>query len=142
MHRRASEGLTMVELLIVLFIVSLGWFTLLPRLDPTRPSARETPLHQVNTLLAQAHDAALQTGVFQTIRLDPVSGALSWNETVQRMPHPPSRCLVNGAPCPHPLSEFRIYPQGHMDRLELHFPGGERWTTMDLATRLSPEHRP
>jgi len=45
---RNTAGLTLVELLIVLFIVGLGWFTLLPRLDPTRPSGSSAPLHEMN----------------------------------------------------------------------------------------------
>jgi hypothetical protein len=138
----ASAGLTLVELLIVLFIVGLGWFTLLPRLDPTRPSGSNAPLHEVNVFLDQVRNAAVETGRFQVIRLDTASGGLSWNEATHRMPNPPGRCVLNEIPCPHPFSHFRIYPQGHMDRLLFSFTDGERWTTADLDARLINEYRP
>lgn len=130
-------GLTIVELLIVLFIVGLGWFTLLPRLDPTRPSGPDAPLHEMNAFLAQAANAAVQAGRFQLIQLDPVSGGLTWNDASHSIPSPPSRCTLNGSPCPRPSTPVRIYPQGHMDRLLLDFPGGARWAVVDLQTRMA-----
>jgi hypothetical protein len=139
---RNTAGLTLVELLIVLFIVGLGWFTLLPRLDPTRPSGSSAPLHEMNVFLNQARIAAVQTGRFQVIRLDPVSGGLSWNDATHSMPHPSGRCTLNDFPCPHPATHFRVYPQGHMDRLRLDFTNGERWVTADLDARLVTEYRP
>ncbi|WP_031386766.1 MULTISPECIES: Tfp pilus assembly protein FimT/FimU [Desulfonatronum] len=139
---QSNAGLTLVELLIVLFIVGLGWFTLLPRLDPTRPSGSNAPLHEVNVFLAQVRSTAIETGRFQAIRLDPTSGVLSWNEATHRLPTPPGRCVLNDSPCPHPAAHFRVYPQGHMDRLRLDFSSGERWTTADLDVRLINEFRP
>lgn len=139
---RCCAGLTLVELLIVLFIVGLGWFTLLPRLDPTRPSGSNVPLHEMNVFLDQVRVAAVQVGRLQVIRLDPATGALSWNESTHRLPHPPSRCILNDSPCPHPAARFRVYPQGHMDRLQLDFISGERWATADLDARLVNEFRP
>lgn len=138
----SSAGLTLVELLIVLFIVGLGWFTLLPRLDPTRPAGGNAPLHEMNVFLDQVRDAAVQGGRFQVIRLDPATGVLAWNETTHSLPHPPGRCILNDSPCPHPAAHFRVYPQGHMDRLQLDFTSGERWTTADLDVRLTNEFRP
>lgn len=134
---RPPGGLTIVELLIVLFIVGLGWFTLLPRLDPTRPSGPEAPLHAMNVFLAQAAETAAQTGRSQVVHLDLVFGGLTWNDATHHMPSPPSHCILNGSPCPHPSTSVRIYPQGHMDRLRLDFSGGARWAVVDLQTRMA-----
>ena len=136
-----NAGLTLVELLIVLFIVGLGWFTLLPRLDPTASPGRAEPLHQANAFLERVRHAAVQTGRFQEIRLDLASGALDWNGAALGLPNPVTRCTLNGATCPHPVVQVRIYPQGHMDQLHLQFAHREQWATAELDVRLVHDGR-
>ena len=137
-ERNKLLGLTLVELLIVLFIVSLGWFTLLPRLDPTGPAKGSEPLIEINAFLDHIRHAAVQTGRFQVIRLDLASGGMTWNEASRGLPQPVTHCTLNGSPCPRPVTHLRIYPQGHMDRLQLHFADRGQWTTADLDARLIP----
>jgi hypothetical protein len=129
-------GLTLVELLVVLFIVGLGWFSLLPRLDPTNQANSDDPLTEMNTILNQVRHKAFVTGRFQEVRIDHLQGRLFWNEESLRFRSPIARCTINTVPCQRPASNIRIYPPGYMDQLDLVFASGERWTTMDLDVRM------
>ncbi len=136
-----EAGLTLVELLIVLFIISLGWFSLLPRLDPTGPGRADTPLHAMNTFLEQVRHAALLSGRFQEVRVDQLEGRLAWGETFHRLPMAVTRCTINAQPCSRPGAFVRIYPPGYMDRFDLTFPDGMQWATRDLDVRLAAVDR-
>jgi len=126
-----------MELLTVLLIVALGWFTLLPRLDPTdRSLTRDKPLAEVNDLLARAGAAALSCGRFQELRVERQPGRLVWGEEAVRLPSGIAECRVNNTPCPAGGAVFRVYAHGCMDRLVLALFSGERWTTADLSSRL------
>lgn len=134
---RTQAGLTLVELLVVLAIVALGWFTLLPRLDPTdASSAKDKPLAEVNQMLARAGAAALTHGRFQELSIEGRQGRLVWGEEAIRLPSPVAECRINAESCLVPEAIFRAYPHGGMDRLDLALFSGERWTSADLATRL------
>ncbi|GAB6059200.1 prepilin-type N-terminal cleavage/methylation domain-containing protein [Desulfonatronum parangueonense] len=136
-----QTGLTLIELLIVLLIVSLGWFTLLPRLDPTAPRRADAPLHELNVFLDQVRHAAFFSGRFQEVRLDHVQGRFVWNEASHRMHQPVTRCTINAAPCPRTEALLRIYPAGYMDPLVLVFANGEQWRTSELDVRLLASER-
>lgn len=137
-----QTGLTLVELLIVLFIVGLGWFTLLPRLDPAVPGREQAPLHEMNMFWEQVRQTALRTGRFQMVRVDHPHGRLSWGDTIHHLPSPVAQCTVNTDPCASPAALVRVYPQGYMDRLQLRFSSGEQWATDDLDVRFSASGRP
>lgn len=137
-----ASGLTLVELLIVLLIVSLGWFTLLPRLDPTRPGRAQQPVQAMNDFLAQVEDAAFVQGRLQPVRLDPRVGQLNWNDKSHDLPGPVSGCTINTRPCPHRDVLLRVFPGGYMDNLELRFSTGEHWISADLAVRMTSKARP
>lgn len=132
-----ESGLTLIELLVVLLIVALGWFTLLPRLDPTAPaSARDRPLAEVNELLARAGTEALNQGRFQELLLERQAGRLIWREESVRLPSGVAECRINNQPCPAREAVFRLYAHGGMDSLELVLFSGERWSSADLASHL------
>ena len=132
-----ASGLTLMELLVVLLVVAMGWFTLLPRLDPTDPAAaQDRPLLEVNELLARAADAARSSSRFQEVRLQRHLGRMTWGENVVRLPSAVAECRINDAPCSETETTLRIYAHGWMDRITLGLYSGERWTSADLATRL------
>lgn len=137
-----ARGLTLVELLIVLLIVSLGWFTLLPRLDPTRPDQAQQPMQAMNAFLAQVADAAFAQGRLQPLRLDPRQSRLSWNEKSHDLPAAVNGCTINSRPCPSRNVLLRVFPGGYMDNLELRFSTGEHWVSADLAVRMDAGSRP
>jgi prepilin-type N-terminal cleavage/methylation domain-containing protein len=137
MHFQHQSGLTMMELLVVLLIVGMGWFSLLPRLDPTNPSAsRNKPLAEVNELLDQAAAAALFQGRFQQLHLERHPDRLGWGEQIVQLPSTVAECRINDNPCPEGEALFRVYAHGLMDRLALALFSGERWASADLAARL------
>lgn len=133
-----ASGLTLMELLVVLLIVAMGWFTLMPRLDPTDPAAAESrPLLEVNALLARAAETACSSGRFQELRLERHTGRMIWGEEAVRLPTAVAECRVNEAPCSEADTTFRIYAHGWMDRLALGMYSGERWISADFTARLS-----
>lgn len=132
-----QAGLTLIELLVVLLIVALGWFTLLPRLDPMNPSAsQDRPLAEVNDLLARAGSAALAQGRFQELRLERQAGRLLWGGEGVRLPSAVAECRINDEPCPATEAVFRVYAHGGMDGLMIALFSGERWISAELAARL------
>lgn len=140
MSLHLQSGLTLIELLAVLLIVALGWFTLLPRLDPADPAAsRDRPLAEMNELLAQAARAALAQGRFQEALLDRRLGVVEWGEKSIRLPSAVAECRINDQPCPAHEARFRVYAHGCMDKLALSLFSGERWVSADLSARMVHE---
>lgn len=137
MRFNPQSGLTLIELMAVLLIVSLGWFTLLPRLDPAGPSAaRDKPLPEMNELLAEAAKAALATGRFQEVLLDRRTGFIEWGDTRVSLPSAVAECRINDQPCPPHEAHLRVYAHGFMDRLVLTLFSGESWISADLTARM------
>ncbi|MDZ7762791.1 MAG: hypothetical protein U5L00_21390 [Desulfovermiculus sp.] len=130
-----ASGLTLIELLLVLGIIGLGWFTLLPKLDgvPMGPEAR---LDKVNTLLFQAGQEALQSHARQRITLTLGSTEVRWKEQEARLPAPISRVHINGRQAAGTRPGFAVYPTGHMDELNLRLQDGELLQSRPLAREL------
>ena len=140
--RSGQAGLTLVELLIVLFIVSLGWFALLPRLDPTGPRREHAPLHEMNEFLDQVRQEAFVSGRFQEIRVDHLQGRFTWNDSSQDLHQPVTRCTINESPCPRSETIVRVYPGGYMDHLVLLLADGKQWKASELDVRVLVSERP
>ena len=133
-----QKGLTLTELLIVLFIIGLGWFTLLPRLDMTRES--NDPMHYVNILLQTAGEKAISTNTRQQIFLIPGRDFLEWNNQRHDLSGTLSRAVINGKPVTRTRQAFNVYPTGHMDELFLVLSSGEGFRSSPLALRIAAEH--
>jgi len=121
--RRSSGGLTFIELLIVLFIVGMGWFTLVPNLDLAGDRGDDT-LSMVNAFLYEARTEAVEKDLRQDVIVDFSKGKIFWNDEEISLP---SR-IVNGHFNESPVDEgeatFYIYPEGFSDEVRLVFGDG------------------
>ncbi|WP_052507001.1 prepilin-type N-terminal cleavage/methylation domain-containing protein [Desulfonatronovibrio magnus] len=126
-----NRGLTLVELLIVLLIFSLGWFALLPRLDLTRatPDSWQT----LNSHLTAIRQAAIESGVRQKISFAPGQDYFQWQDERLRLSAPVSRIMVNSQQALSGPSNFFIYPTGHMDEVLLVLSTGESMRSEPLS---------
>lgn len=129
-----QKGFTLTELFIVLFIIGLGWFTLLPRLDLTDKTS--DPMHQINVLLESAGKTAVQNNVRQQIFLSPGRDFVEWNDKKYYLPAILSRAKINGRPVTRNAEPFNIYPTGHMDELFLILAGGEEIRSRPLLGKI------
>lgn len=131
--------MTLFEILIVLLVLSFGWFTLLPKLDVARMSDERGGAHrELDDFLDQVRREAETTCRQQT-----VSGALSddrlaWGEKTVRLPEAVSSSRVNGAEPRERVFQFRIYPSGVMDNVELGLTSGRRLKARSLTCQLAP----
>ncbi len=128
-----ERGHTLVELLLVLFIVGLGWFTLLPRLDP---SSREGELDTINTMLHRAGKRAVDTYAVQRVRLFPGRDYLEWEQDRFPLPAVLSGGEINGRRMTGQESSFALYPSGHMDEVNLLLTSGERLRSRPLMREI------
>ncbi len=129
-----KNGLTLTELLIVLLIIGMGWFTLLPRLDLTQET--NDPLHQINTLLESAARTAQKTHSRQGIILFPGRDFFEWNDRKAQLPDVLSRAEINGKPMSGTRELFFIYPTGHMDELFFVLSNGSKFRSRPLLGRI------
>lgn len=129
-----EHGLTLIELLVVLFIIGLGWFTLLPRLDVS--SAKNDPVHQINSLLESAAHTARYTSTRQRLMLFPGRDYVEWNDQKAELPGILSMAKINGKPVSGSSQEFSVYPAGHMDALLIVFTDGAEFNSRPLLRRI------
>ncbi len=133
-----NQGLTLIELLIVLAIVGLGWFTLLPRLD-IAGDRNQNQLEKVNALLLQAGQEALWTNSLQQINLSMGQDTVIWQEQEQTLPAALSSAEVNGRRATSRQLAFFIYPGGHMDEVRLLLQNGQQLKARPVANKLRLE---
>lgn len=130
-------GLTLFEILVVLLVLSFGWFTLLPRLDVTR-SDQGGAYQELGDFLDQARGEAETS-----CRRQAVTGALSddrltWGDKSVRLPEPVMTARVNGEEPRDRAFQFRIYASGVMDNVELTLASGRRLRARPLTCQLIP----
>lgn len=139
-----SHGLTLLEVLVVLSIVAIGWFTLLPSLDMNVTSATfDTELDDANQLLLQARTRAMSTCTIQEVRLKAASSRIAWGDREADLPSMVSNIHVNGER--HPARRnfaFRIYPSGSMDEVEIDLSNGDELQGDVLNVSLYQESGP
>lgn len=131
-----AAGLTLIELLLVLCIIGLGWFTLVPRLDMSDPSKRDG-LDQVNALLFQAGQEAIRSHARQKVSLNLGHAQMHWKDQKAALPAQVSRVEINGRQVSGTNPAFTVYPTGHMDELLLRLRGGKQLHSLPLARALS-----
>ncbi len=130
-----EKGLTLAELLIVLLIIGLGWFTLLPRLDLSVSGSQDN-ISNINTLLAQAGEKAAATGTFQKIYLIPGLNYVEWKQRRFELPSPLSSGEINGQRATREKFAFVVYPSGHMDELNLFLANGKQLRSIPLLREI------
>lgn len=129
-----QQGLTLVELLVVLLIVGIGWFSLLPRLDVWENN--NSPLSELNSMISKAAHESMKSGLRQDIFFVSGQNYVKWGEQVQELPGYLSRVEVNDQPATGSRWSFSIYPAGHMDQLVMIMTDGVRLESQPLAPSI------
>ncbi|NDV27138.1 Tfp pilus assembly protein FimT/FimU [Desulfovibrio sp. JC010] len=133
--RRSSGGLTFIELLIVLFIVGMGWFTLMPNLDLAGDRGDDS-LNQVNALIYEARTEAVTNDIRQYVYIDFENGLVKWNGEEVSLPSAVSSGHFNEYPADEGGVEFTIYPAGFSDEVRLVLSDGLTVVLDPLAVRF------
>lgn len=125
--RTSRPGFTLLELLVVLFIVGLGWFTFLPKLDMSIGGGAGGGLDSVNKFLGSVKEQAERTYSVQKVSVPLGGAALSWGDKVQNLPTPILSCRLPDQVSYLSSTTFflEFYPDGHCSRAILALEGGE-----------------
>ncbi|WP_027720799.1 pilus assembly FimT family protein [Maridesulfovibrio zosterae] len=113
-----SGGLTFIELLIVLVIVGIGWFTLMPNLD-LAGNKEENHINLVNALIYEARAEAVETDSRQYVFINFEDGFIQWGEEKVSLPSSVSSGHFNEEPMSGDGMDFTIYPEGFSDEVRL-----------------------
>lgn len=113
-----QRGMTFLELLIVLVIVGMGWFTLMPNLNLAKNKDTDV-LSRVNTLIYKARTIAIADDERQILSIDFKDGIISWDEEKEKLPSEVSSGLYNDEPAGDDGIDFVIYPEGFCDEVRL-----------------------
>jgi prepilin-type N-terminal cleavage/methylation domain-containing protein len=127
-------GFTFIELLIVLLIVGMGWFTLMPNLDLA--GDRDDSLSKVNALIYAAKNKAVESDFRQIVYIDFENGLVKWNAEEATLPSKVSSGHLNEEPLGDDGVEFTIYPEGFSDEVRLVFSDGMTVVLDPLAVRF------
>ncbi|WP_031482609.1 type II secretion system protein [Maridesulfovibrio frigidus] len=133
--RSRSSGMTFIELLIVLIIVGMGWFTLMPNLD-LAGDGEEDALVQVNSFVYKARNRAVDTDSKQTLYIDFEEGFLQWGEEKVSLPGKVLSGHLNEEPLDGEGVDFSIYPEGFSDEVRLVLEGGVTFSLDPLSVRF------
>ncbi|WP_321401381.1 prepilin-type cleavage/methylation domain-containing protein [Maridesulfovibrio sp.] len=133
--RRFSGGLTFIELLIVLFIVGMGWFTLMPNLDLAGDSTDDS-LSSVNALVYAAKTEAVVSDSRQYVYINFENGLVRWDKEEASFSSAVSSGHFNESPIDGDEVEFVIYPEGFCDEVRLVFSDGLTVVLDPLAVRF------
>jgi len=130
-----QQGLTLIEILVVIFIFGLGWFTLLPSLD-TVGNSRQDPLQDINIMLNKAGSHAAKSYSIQEVYFSLGREVLVWNEEEQKLPASLARAVINSRQVEGTEALFRIYPAGFMDEVSMELANGYRLQSSPLEQQL------
>lgn len=133
--RRISGGLTFIELLIVLVIVGMGWFTLIPNLDLAGDRSDDS-LSQINSLIYEARTEAVVTDSPQYLFIDFKNGLVKWEEQEVALPAEVTSGHFNEEPVGEDGVEFTIYPEGFCDEVRLVLSDGLALVLDPLSARF------
>lgn len=130
-----SGGLTFIELLIVLLIVGMGWFSLMPNLD-LAGNKDEDRVSLVNALVYEARNKAVETDSRQFVHINFEDGMVSWNEEEESLPDTVSSGHFNEEPIAGDGVDFVIYPEGFSDEVRLVLTNGLTLVLDPLSVRF------
>lgn len=133
--RLSSGGLTFIELLIVLLIVGMGWFTLMPNLDLAGDKG-DDDISLVNALIYEARNEAVDSDSRQIIYVSFEKGLVRWNEEEVALPDSVSSGHFNEEPIDGDGVGFTIYPEGFSDEVRLVFNNGLTLVLDPLSVRF------
>ncbi|CCO23257.1 prepilin-type N-terminal cleavage/methylation domain-containing protein [Maridesulfovibrio hydrothermalis] len=133
--RSRCRGLTFIELLIVLVIVGMGWFTLVPNLDLAGDKEADD-ISLVNALIYEGRAVAVSTDTRQTIYIGFEKGVVEWGDEVATLPASVSSGHYNEEPIDGDGVNFAIYPEGFSDEVRLVLSDGMTLVLDPLSVRF------
>ena len=117
---RTPMGMTLVEILVVLVIIAMGWFAFMPALDVGGRGSGETDrIKTLNEFMDGVRKAAFERYAIQKIQVVLGEDYLTWDKKKVSLPGAVSRCLVNGQNPGGLAFSFNMYPAGVMDEVRL-----------------------
>jgi type II secretory pathway pseudopilin PulG len=123
--------MTLVEVMVVMVIIGLGWFYLVPNLDLGRQKEDKT-LEEVNLFLGRVQTRASQKDLFQDVYLKQGASVLTWEEQRAELPAPAISARLNGeAENPNGL-KIKVYPSRVLDHVRLVLSNGQVLTSVPL----------
>lgn len=135
---RPVSGFTLIELVVVMFIIGLGLFALLPKLDFTS-SENLGDAGRLSALVSEAMTAAAESGATQSLIFDLSSALVKWTDREVTLSNPVGRILVNGKQMPGIRHSLRVFSDGHMDWIMIYLSTGEKLTGDPLSGSFSYE---
>ncbi|SMF34302.1 pilus assembly FimT family protein [Desulfovibrio gilichinskyi] len=133
--RTLSGGFTFIELLIVLIIVGIGWFTLMPNLNLAGSKEKDS-LNLVNAFIYKARSEAVETDSKQTLYIDFEKGLVKWKDGEIALPGRIVSGHLNEEPLGGDGVDFSIYPEGFSDEVRLVFADGVTLSLDPLSVRF------
>ncbi|MDY7000886.1 MAG: type II secretion system protein [Thermodesulfobacteriota bacterium] len=113
------SGMTLMEILVVLVIIAMGWFAFMPALDVGGRFREADRLEDLNKFMETVRTAAFKKCAIQKIQVVLGEDSLTWNEEKISLPGGVSRCLINGENPGGLTFDFNMYPAGVMDEVRL-----------------------
>lgn len=132
----ARSGFTLIELIIVLFVIGLGWFSVLPRLGIT--SLEKGTMDKVNIILAEARDKAVTKYDNQSVMVTLGSADMTWGDKSAKLPGELERCRINDITPTGLTFAIRFFPDGHSDEVKLYFQDNAGYEIDPLVPALVP----
>lgn len=114
----SQKGMTFIELLIVLVIVGMGWFTLMPNLNLAGGKDTDV-INRVNALVYKARTEAVVSDTRQTVSINFKDGTIQWADSREDLPAGVSSGHYNDQPVADTGIDFIIYPEGFCDEVRL-----------------------
>jgi len=111
--------MTLMEILVVLVIIAMGWFAFMPALDVGGRVKETDPLEGLNEFMETVRTAAFRECAVQKIQIVLGEDFLAWGEEEVPLPGGVSRCLINGESPGGLVFDFKMYPAGVMDEVRL-----------------------
>lgn len=131
-----DSGYTLLELTVVIFIVGIGWFSLIPHLDVSNEVER--PIHKINKLIKSASVSDMAKNSIEKVAIDFKKSSFSWNSHVETLGCNIDQIKINSY---HKKKKdkaihFSVYPDGFVDNVIIQASTGEKFVSDPLLCKL------
>lgn len=130
---------TLLELIIVLFIVGLGWFSFLPKMDIASKKGGDTSIESMNAFLQTIKEQAEKSYMTQSAALSLGSATLTWGDKEKKFSSPILSCKLIDQPFRLASITYllKFYPDGHSDRVMIALEDGGLFVLDPLAVKFT-----